>query len=103
MSQPMEAVNGSRNSPIPLNDAGNPESVEALRGSVGSTEREDLYAAVDRMWDLAWTLDEILGDSSATTFVAVRVHELGDDPHPAHVTALADKLAERLHQEQAVR
>ena len=101
LRQHPEAVNGPRNSHFPQNHAEYSGGVEALRASGGDSERWLLNADADRTWDAAWELDELLGNSHATIYVGDRLREMGGEPDPATVAALADKLETRLRQEQA--
>ena len=58
---------------------------------------ESLLDLWGRVWDAAWEIDDIRGDSAATTFAAEELRRLGDDVSTAPaVAALAAKLEERL-------
>jgi hypothetical protein len=86
----------STENPRPISDAEDREDAEgSQRGENGSILEE-----ADRLWEAAYELDAALGDSSATTYAAACVRELGKAPEPAAVTALADKLEVRLRQER---
>ncbi len=61
-----------------------------------------LLAEADRMWEAAWTLDALRGDTAASEWTAGKVRELmrasrADDP--AAIAALADALEAKLGRE----
>jgi hypothetical protein len=95
LSQRLEARNSSRNGPFPRGSAENPEGVALLRGFARDNER-GLLSHADRAWDAAWTLDELLGNEKATSYLGARLIELGEEPELAAVTELADRLESRL-------
>lgn len=68
-----------------------------------ATAFRSLIEEADRLWDAAWALDEIRGDTAASAWTAGRVRALirsGQADDPAKVGELADALERRVVSER---
>ncbi len=66
-------------------------------------EPVSLTEAADRLWDAAWALDELRGDTAASEWTATKVRGLmrtGRADDPQAVLPLARALEERLAQDR---
>jgi len=66
---------------------------------VTHTVFRSLIDEADRLWDAAWTLDELRGDTAASAWTARKVRALirdGQADNPAKVGELADVLERRV-------
>lgn len=66
----------------------------------------DLMAAADRLWDAAYALDEVRGDTAASEWTAIKVRKLmrlGKADDVPSVLRVAEALEKRLARERAAR
>jgi len=63
----------------------------------------DILAEADRVWESAWAIDDLRGDTAASDWTAGKVHGLmraGLADSPAEIARIADALETRLSREQ---
>ncbi len=63
----------------------------------------DILAEADRVWESAWAIDNLRGDTAASDWTAGKVHHLmraGRADSPAEIARIADALETRLAREQ---
>ena len=63
----------------------------------------DILAEADRVWESAWAIDDLRGDTAASDWTAGKVHNLmraGRADDPTEIAEIADVLETRLAREQ---